>query len=52
MKKKVYKIPYLGYHTRAYVLGDISKGVPLIILHGGPGGCIERYEPLEKLAYL
>ena len=50
MNKKVYKIPYLGYHTRAYVLGDISKGSPLIILHGGPGGCIERYEPLEKLA--
>ncbi|MCQ2793549.1 MAG: hypothetical protein MJ221_03960, partial [Bacilli bacterium] len=23
---------------------------PLIILHGGPGGCVERYEPLEKLA--
>lgn len=50
MNKKVYKIPYLGYHTRAYVLGDISKGIPLIILHGGPGGCVERYEPLEKLA--
>ena len=52
MNKKVYKIPYLGYHTRAYVLGDISKGIPLIILHGGPGGCVERYEPLEKLSNL
>lgn len=50
MKRQVHKIPYLGHHTRAYVLGDISKGVPLIILHGGPGGCVERYEPLEKLA--
>ena len=50
MKKKVYKIPYLGYHTRAYVFGDLNNGVPLIILHGGPGGCVERYEPLEKLA--
>ena len=50
MKKQVHKIPYLGHHTRAYVLGDISRGVPLIILHGGPGGCVERYEPLEKLA--
>ena len=49
MKKKVFRIPYLGYHTRAYVLGDLSKGIPLIILHGGPGGCVERYEPLEKL---
>ena len=50
MNKKVHRIPYLGYHTRAYVLGDLNKGVPLIILHGGPGGCVERYEPLEKLA--
>lgn len=52
MKKKVYRIPYLGYHTRAYTFGDLSKGFPLIILHGGPGGCVERYEPLEKLADL
>lgn len=50
MRKKVYRIPYLGHHTRAYVVGDLDKGVPLIILHGGPGGCVERYEPLEKLA--
>ena len=50
MNKKVYRIPYLGYHTRAYTFGDLKSGVPLIILHGGPGGCIERYEPLEKLA--
>ena len=50
MTKRVHRIPYLGYHTRAYVLGDLNSGVPLIILHGGPGGCIERYEPLEKLA--
>ena len=50
MNKIVHRIPYLGYHTRAYVIGDLNKGVPLIILHGGPGGCVERYEPLEKLA--
>lgn len=50
MTKKVYRIPYLGYHTRAYVFGDLTSGTPLIFLHGGPGGCIERYEPLEKLA--
>lgn len=50
MNKIVYKIPYLGYHTRAYVFGDLSKHTPLIIMHGGPGGCVERYEPLEKLA--
>ena len=50
MNKRVYRIPCLGYHTRAYVIGNLNSGVPLIILHGGPGGCVERYEPLEKLA--
>ena len=37
MIKKIYKIPFKGYYTRAYSFGDLSKGVPLIILHGGPG---------------
>ena len=50
MTKKVHKIPFKNYYTRAYSFGDLSKGIPLIILHGGPGGCVERYEPLEKLA--
>lgn len=50
MNRKVYKIPYLGYFTRAYTFGDIFKKTPLIILHGGPGGAVGRYEPLEKLA--
>lgn len=52
MKKKIYRIPYLGFYTRAYVIGDLTKRTPLIILHGGPGGCVERYEPLEELAKL
>lgn len=52
MKKTVYKILYLNYYTRAYTFGDIKNKTPLIILHGGPGGCVERYEPLEKLAKL
>ena len=50
MKKHFYYIPYLGFHTRAYTFGDIKNGTPLIILHGGPGGCVERYEVLEQLA--
>lgn len=50
MEKIIHKIPYLGYYTRVYTFGDVSKSIPLIILHGGPGGCAERYEPLEKLA--
>lgn len=52
MNKKVYRIPYLGYYTRAYTFGDIFNATPLIIMHGGPGGCVERYEPLEKLVEL
>lgn len=50
MNKKVYRIPFKQYITRAYCFGDIFNKTPLIILHGGPGGCVERYEPLEKLA--
>lgn len=50
MKRTIHKIPFKGFHTFCYTFGDLSKGVPLIILHGGPGGCVERYEPLEKLA--
>ena len=50
MDKKVYKIPYLKNFTRAYCYGDVFNKTPLIILHGGPGGCVERYESLEKLA--
>lgn len=50
MNRKVCRIPFMGFYTRAYVIGDLNKGTPLILMHGGPGGCIERYEPLEKLA--
>lgn len=52
MTKKIYRIPYKNFITRAYCYGDIFNKTPLIILHGGPGGCAERYEPLEKLADL
>ena len=50
MKRVVHHIPYKGYKTFCYTFGDVTKGIPLIILHGGPGGCVERYEPLEELA--
>lgn len=52
MKKKVIRIPFKDFHTRAYAIGDFKKRTPLIIMHGGPGGCVERYEPLEQLANL
>lgn len=50
MKRVVHHIPYKGFYTFCYTFGDLSKGTPIIVLHGGPGGCIERYEPLEELA--
>ena len=50
MKRVVHHIPYKGFKTFCYTFGDVHKGIPLIILHGGPGGCDERYEPLEELA--
>ena len=49
MKRVVHHIPYKGFYTFCYTFGDIHKGTPLIILHGGPGGCDERYEPIEEL---
>ena len=50
MKRVVHHIPYKGFYTFCYTFGDVRKGIPLIILHGGPGGCDERYEPIEELA--
>ena len=50
MKRVVHHIPFKGFHTYCYTFGDIKNGTPLIILHGGPGGCDEDYEPLEQLA--
>ena len=50
MKRVIHHIPYKGFYTFCYTFGDLTKGLPLIILHGGPGGCDERYEPLEELA--
>jgi len=52
MKPKVINVPFKGFKTHTIIYGDIYKGVPLIMLHGGPGGCIERYEALIKLADL
>lgn len=50
MKKKIVNIPYFGYKTHCIVYGDLTKGTPLILMHGGPGGCIEKYEALTLLA--
>lgn len=49
MEYKIVKVPFLKYKTHCYVYGDVSKGTPIIVLHGGPGGMIEKYEPLTKL---
>ena len=50
MKPRIVNVPYLGYKTHCIVYGDIHKGTPLILMHGGPGGCIERYEVLRELS--
>lgn len=47
---KTFNIPFMGYKTHCDVFGDIKKNTPLIILHGGPGGCSQRYEPLIELS--
>lgn len=49
IKGKVFNIPFLGYKTHCIVYGDIFKTTPIIVLHGGPGGCVERYEALTLL---
>ncbi len=49
MKKKIINIPFLNYKTHTIIYGDYLKKTPLIILHGGPGGCVERYESLIEL---
>lgn len=49
MKYKIIKIPFLKYKTHCYVYGDVSIGTPIIVLHGGPGGMVEKYEPLTNL---
>lgn len=46
---KSYNIPFLSFKTHCDVYGDLKKSIPLIILHGGPGGCSQRYEPLTLL---
>ncbi len=45
-------IPFEGAFTKAYVYGEIDgNSVPLICLHGGPGGnCHKLKEPLSALS--
>ena len=49
MRKRTINIPFLGYKTHAVIYGDLAKGTPIILLHGGPGGCSEKYEVLSKI---
>lgn len=50
IKKRIYNIPFLTFKTHAVVYGDINEGTPIILLHGGPGGCSEKYESLIRIA--
>lgn len=50
MKKKMINIPFKGFKTHVSIYGDITKNIPIILLHGGPGGTCEKYESLTHLA--
>lgn len=42
---------FRGFETWYRVIGDLDSGkVPLLCLHGGPGGTSDYFEPLEALA--
>lgn len=52
MNRKIINIPFKGYKTHTVIYGDVTKNTPIIFLHGGPGGCIEKYEPFVELAMM
>ena len=44
-------VPYRGYETWYRIAGDLSSDrVPLLLLHGGPGGASDYFVPLEAFA--
>jgi L-proline amide hydrolase len=45
-------VPFRGYRTWYRVVGDerSQKKLPVVLLHGGPGGTHDYLEPLEALA--
>ena len=46
------RVPFRGYHTWYRVVGDAEEDgkLPLLCLHGGPGGTHDYLEPLEAVA--
>jgi pimeloyl-ACP methyl ester carboxylesterase len=44
-------VDFRGYKTWYHVEGDLSwPQTPLLLLHGGPGGTSDLFEPLDELA--
>lgn len=51
MRKKIINIPFKDYKTHTAIHGELTEdSIPLIILHGGPGGSMYAYEPLFELS--
>ncbi|MGE0441651.1 MAG: alpha/beta fold hydrolase [Gemmatimonadales bacterium] len=44
-------VPFKGYRTWYRVAGDLGSGIPLVLLHGGPGIPCGAFDPLmDRLA--
>ncbi|MBQ3281874.1 MAG: proline iminopeptidase-family hydrolase [Eubacterium sp.] len=50
MEVKEGYMPFKGYQTWYKIVGEPSEKVPLVLLHGGPGGCHNYMEPYEAIA--
>ena len=50
MEVKEGYMPFKGFKTWYKVVGEPSDKVPLVLLHGGPGGCHNYMEPYEQIS--
>ena len=50
MEVKEGYMPFKGFQTWYKIVGEPSEKTPLVLLHGGPGGCHNYMEPYEAIA--